>query len=118
MLRRPGNDSKWLSGMLERSFPPDVVERAEVEVKYEGYIRRQVAEAERLARLEGMRIPSEIDFGKINGLSTEIVEKLSRVRPQTFAEAAKIDGITPAALSVLAMWISTKFHVKQGGLDA
>ncbi len=78
-----------------------VAQQVEVEIKYEGYIQRQTREIERFRNLESMRIPEGFDFGKVHGLSNELKEKLSAVRPASLGQASRMDGITPAAISVL-----------------
>lgn len=84
-----------------------------IEERYEGYIRRQDVEIEKIRRHEAMRIPNELDFTKIDSLSAELREKLNKHRPETLARAARIPGMTPAALSVLM--VQSK---KKGGLKA
>jgi tRNA uridine 5-carboxymethylaminomethyl modification enzyme len=73
----------------------------ETSIKYEGYLRQQDREVERLRKAETRRLPSDLDYDTMPGLSREIVDKLTRVRPQTIAQASRIPGITPAALSIL-----------------
>jgi tRNA uridine 5-carboxymethylaminomethyl modification enzyme len=78
-----------------------VTRQVEVEIKYEGYIEKQLKEIEKFKNLEEIAIPGGFDFFKIHGLSNELKEKLSVVRPSSLGQASRIDGITPAALSVL-----------------
>ena len=80
---------------------PRVVDQVEIEIKYEGYFSRQLSEIEKFKNLEKMKIPDGFDFWAVHGLSNELKEKLSRVRPASLGQASRIDGITPAALSVL-----------------
>jgi tRNA uridine 5-carboxymethylaminomethyl modification enzyme len=80
---------------------PDAERQVEIEVKYEGYIARQQREAAKLQDLENIRIPATLDFRKVHGLSNELKEKLAAVQPATLAQASRIAGMTPAALSVL-----------------
>ncbi len=84
----PEVDSRWL-------------DQLEIETKYEGYIRRQDEEIARIRRHEGMQLPGQIDYQIIDGLSNELRQKLSESRPENLARAARIQGMTPAALSVL-----------------
>lgn len=74
-----------------------VVEELEVSIKYEGYISRELKNLEKLSRQEGKKIPNDFDYSAITGLSSEVKEKLSRVRPETLGQAMRIPGITPAA---------------------
>jgi len=98
LLKRPGVTwrdaaarAPWLEGYGE-----DILGRAEVEIKYEGYIDREIARAAQLDRKEHARIPAGIDYGRVPGLSREASEKLGRVRPASIGQAARVPGITPA----------------------
>jgi tRNA uridine 5-carboxymethylaminomethyl modification enzyme len=92
---------------------PAVARQVEIEIKYEGYIRKQLKEIDRFKNLERLRIPQDFDFGNIHGLSNELKEKLSAVRPDSLGQASRIDGITPAAISVLM--VAVKSSGKIGG---
>jgi tRNA uridine 5-carboxymethylaminomethyl modification enzyme len=78
-----------------------VAEQVEIEIKYEGYIQKQLNEIEKFKNLERMKIPEGLDFACIHGLSNELKEKLSSTRPTSLGQASRIDGMTPAAISVL-----------------
>lgn len=80
----------------------------ESRVKYQGYIDRQLQEAEKMKKWEGKRIPGDLDFRRIPGLTREAAEKLDRIRPATFAQASRISGLTPAALSLLRIFIEKR----------
>ena len=80
---------------------PRVAQQVEIEIKYEGYIKRHLAEIDRFKHLEKIRVPDEFDFQRVHGLSNELKEKLSAVRPVSLGQASRISGITPAAISVL-----------------
>jgi len=86
----------------------DVAAQVEVQVKYEGYIERQRAEVERRRELEALRLPEDLDFASVRGLSIEVQQKLTRYRPETIGQAARISGVTPAAISLLLV------HLKRG----
>ncbi|HUV05663.1 MAG TPA: tRNA uridine-5-carboxymethylaminomethyl(34) synthesis enzyme MnmG [Armatimonadota bacterium] len=103
LLRRPGlryADIVCLDGLRSR-LPADIEEQVELQVKYEGYIRRQQAQVERHRRLEVLRIPDRFDYGAVAALSREGREKLTRVRPASIGQAARIPGLTPADISIL-----------------
>jgi tRNA uridine 5-carboxymethylaminomethyl modification enzyme len=78
-----------------------VARQVEIEIKYEGYIKRQNKEIEKFKNLERMKIPEDFDFTTVHGLSNELKEKLSAIMPSSLGQASRIDGITPAALSVI-----------------
>ena len=80
---------------------PRVSRQVEIEIKYEGYIRRQLSEIDRFKHLEQIRLPDSFDFHQVHGLSNELKEKLSEVRPASLGQASRISGMTPAAISVL-----------------
>ena len=89
-----------------------VAKQVEIEIKYEGYIKRQLKEIDKFKNLERMKIPQDFDFTRIHGLSNELKEKLSAVMPSSLGQASRIDGITPAGLSVIM--IAIKAAEKQG----
>ena len=78
---------------------------AEISIKYEGYIKRQIAEVNRKARLEEKKIPEEIDYESVKGLRLEAIQKLSKVRPLTIGQASRISGVSPADISVLMIYL-------------
>jgi tRNA uridine 5-carboxymethylaminomethyl modification enzyme len=78
-----------------------VAEQVEIEIKYEGYIQKQLNEIKKFKNLESIKLPEEFDFFCIHGLSNELKEKLSNTRPTSLGQASRIDGMTPAAISVL-----------------
>jgi tRNA uridine 5-carboxymethylaminomethyl modification enzyme len=94
---------------------PRVARQAEIEIKYEGYIRRHLADIERFKHLEKVIIPDEYDFHRVHGLSNELKEKLSLVRPVSLGQASRISGITPAAISVLMVALKASEQGAHGG---
>lgn len=93
-------------------LPEDVLESVEIELKYEGYIRRQQADIEEARRLEGKRLPAGLDYSQVLGLRLEAVEKLNRVRPENLGQAGRISGVSPADISVLMIWLAA--HEAEG----
>jgi tRNA uridine 5-carboxymethylaminomethyl modification enzyme len=81
----------------------EVRDQLEIEIKYEGYIQRQVEQVERFKRSERIVIPPDLDYAAIEGLSTEVREKLQKVRPRSLGQAARIPAVTPAAIAILAV---------------
>ena len=96
-----GYDAVRQLAPAESPIEPAVARQAEIEIKYEGYIQRQLKEIEKFKDLERVKIPPDYDFSQVHGLSNELKEKLSRVRPISLGQATRIDGMTPAAISVL-----------------
>jgi tRNA uridine 5-carboxymethylaminomethyl modification enzyme len=103
ILKRPGVDFSALSQFdAELSdFDREVRDQVQIQIKYEGYLKRQQEQIDRFKRLEKLRIPEDMDFQAIIGLSTEVKEKLSTLRPISIGQASRISGITPAAISIL-----------------
>jgi tRNA uridine 5-carboxymethylaminomethyl modification enzyme len=77
------------------------LERIEIELSYDGYLRRQEADAVRLQKADNIRVPEGIDYKVIAGLSREVIEKLEQVRPRSVGQASRISGVTPAAIAIL-----------------
>lgn len=115
LLRRPQITYERLValGKGKKDLSPEVVFQVEVNVKYQGYIERQNREIEKFRRMEGMRIPVDMDFSKIPSLSLEVREKLSRFKPTSIGQASRISGITPAAVSTLMIYLK-KFKEEKG----
>lgn len=111
LIKRPSIDYKILKEIhketSELNLPKDVYEQAEVKIKYEGYIKRQIEQVEMSSRLEKIKIPESIDYSEIKHLSTETREKLAKVRPLTVGQASRIGGVKPADISVLMVILET-----------
>jgi len=110
LLKRPeiGYDALMKMSGVVSTLNLDEGAELETEVKYEGYVRRQVEAVERFARLEDTQIPDWVDFKGVMGLSTEVSERLCAVRPRSLGQAARMPGITPAAISILAVHIKSR----------
>ena len=103
LLRRPELDYEAL-GEIDKDredLPRGVRVCAEISVKYDGYIKRQLAEVERNSRLETKKLPKDIDYGEIKGLRIEAIEKLNEIKPENLGQASRISGVNPADISVL-----------------
>jgi tRNA uridine 5-carboxymethylaminomethyl modification enzyme len=110
ILRRPEvtiNGLRAVCGQIP-SFPSDVDAQVEIQIKYQGYVNRQQEIVARFQKMEHARLPEDTDYSRINGLSREVCEKLTRIRPRSLGQAARIPGITPAAVSLLSFFIKTK----------
>ena len=83
----------------------EIVQAAEILIKYSGYISREAEMADKQKRLEDVRIPAGIDFGKMEAISTEARQKLTKIRPRTVGQASRIPGVSPADISVLLLLI-------------
>ncbi len=108
ILRRPEITYTELR-MIDENAPgvlgPDIASQIEMDVKYEGYIKRQMEQIDKFKKYEELKIPSSFSYDSIPGLSREIVQKLSDLRPDSIGQARRISGITPAAISVLMVYL-------------
>ncbi|HFC8543768.1 tRNA uridine-5-carboxymethylaminomethyl(34) synthesis enzyme MnmG [Neisseria weaveri] len=116
LLRRPNLDYAALMTLPdakpEQELDGEVIEQVEIQVKYQGYIDRQNEEIEGRRDIETLKLPSEIDYSKVKGLSAEVQQKLNLNRPETVGQASRISGVTPAAVALLMV------HLKRGFKDA
>ena len=112
LIRRPQIDYACLAEFDKDrpELPFDVAEKAEIEIKYAGYIKKQLAQANELRRLEKRLIPDNINYSEITGLRLEAAEKLEKIRPASIGQAVGISGVNPADITVLLIWLD-----KQGG---
>ncbi len=89
-------------------FGPDIVEQLEIDAQYAGYLGRQDADIVAFRRDEGLGLPADLDYGHVHGLSTEAAQKLAAIRPATLGQAARIDGVTPAALTLVLAYVRSR----------
>jgi len=110
LLKRKELDYSDVDVLARRPEPlsPRVARQVEIEIKYKGYIRKQLREIEKFKHMETQRIPDGFDFERVHGLSNELKEKLTDVRPVSLGQASRVDGITPAALSVLMIALKAR----------
>ena len=115
LLRRPGigyADLAGLPGFEPAAIAPAVAEQVEVQAKYHGYIERQEQDIARNKRDENTRFPANVDFLSVTGLSSEVAQKLSAQRPDTLGQASRIPGVTPAAVSLLRVYLKKRSLLK------
>jgi tRNA uridine 5-carboxymethylaminomethyl modification enzyme len=103
-LKRPEESCKTLPAELREKFPQEIWETLETDLKYEGYIRRQQEEITKFRQSESKELPPNVDYTAIFGLREEAKQKLSKIRPATFGQAARISGITPADIALISIW--------------
>jgi tRNA uridine 5-carboxymethylaminomethyl modification enzyme len=112
MLRRPNVDYASLVSLPAAApaveLSPEVIEQVEIQVKYQGYIDRQNDEISRRQDIETLKLPEDIDYTKVKGLSAEVQQKLNTFQPETVGQASRISGVTPAAVALLMV------HLKRG----
>ena len=108
LLRRPELSYKSLAEIdIDRpSLPSAVVRTAEIQVKYQGYIKREISEVERQKKLESKKLPLNINYKEILGLRIEAAEKLDKIKPMNIGQASRISGVNPADISVLLIYLN------------
>ena len=107
-LRRPEISYAELTQFMPESevtLPRRVVEQVEIQIKYEGYIKKSQEKVEKLKRMEAKKIPANVDYTQINGLATEAKQKLMKIEPETLAQASRISGVNPADISILMIYL-------------
>ena len=113
LLKRPGIEYAHVAALKDPvDIDPQVAEQVEIQIKYAGYIDRQAEEIERLRHYENMRLPADLDFSSVEGLSNEVKQKLNNAKPETLAQASRTPGVTAAAVSLLLIYLK-----KRGLLD-
>ncbi len=92
-------------GDYESALRDEVTESAEIRIKYEGYIHREKLVAEKIKRLESVRVPEDIDYSELLSISTEGRQKLARIKPVNIGQAGRISGVSPSDISILLMYL-------------
>jgi len=110
LLKRPQVDYSCLTpvDVNRPELPMKIWKQAETEIKYEGYIKRELAAVEEIKRLEERKLPEKVDYKEIIGLRLEAIEKLNRIRPESIGQASRISGVSPADISVLLIWLAKR----------
>jgi tRNA uridine 5-carboxymethylaminomethyl modification enzyme len=89
----------------EHDLDREVIEQAEVQIKYSGYIKKEKNNADKLSRLEDVKIPASFDYTKLKSMSTEAIQKLTNIKPVTISQASRVSGVSPADISVLLVYM-------------
>jgi len=110
LLRRPEVEINVLSELIPdlKKFSEDVLSEIETEIKYSGYIEKQLREIEKFKKLENMKLPEDLNYFEIPGLSNEMKEKFSKIRPTSIGQALRIPGVTPAAISAIQIYLKKR----------
>ncbi len=113
IVKRPGMSFADIAHWIPEAetMTADVAQQVEISTKYQGYVDRQQEQVERQKRYETWRLPEDIDYGAVPGLSTEVRQKLAKQRPETLGQAARISGITPAAMNLLVVHLKRRSGV-------
>ena len=110
LLRRPqiSYDELAILDISRPLLPRGVQKTVEVDIKYEGYIKRELSEVARQQKLEDKKLPSDLDYTQIKGLRLEAGQKLQKIKPLTVGQAARISGVSPADITVLLLYLGIK----------
>ena len=120
LLKRPELSYATLADAVALDERPDaaVIEQMEILAKYAGYIDRQNDEIAKLRAAETTRLPDDFDYGQVKGLSNEVKQKLGEIRPETLGQAGRIPGVTPAAISLLMIYLKKHQHQQKAAQQA
>ena len=112
LLKRTEITTKILieNALLDNIYDKDVLEQAEITIKYEGYINKINKEAEKMVKQEEKQIPKDIDYNEIPNLASEARQKLIKVAPETIGQAMRISGVNPADISILMIYLRKKYN--------
>ncbi|MFY9218460.1 MAG: tRNA uridine-5-carboxymethylaminomethyl(34) synthesis enzyme MnmG [Tepidanaerobacteraceae bacterium] len=110
LIKRPELDYDKVKILDEnrQPLPKDVIEQVEISIAYEGYIKRQIAQVEQFKKMENKRIPTDLDYDEVYGLSFEGREKLKKLKPMSIGQASRISGVNPSDITVLMIYLETK----------
>jgi tRNA uridine 5-carboxymethylaminomethyl modification enzyme len=121
LLRRPELSISHLGELnfeegrkdIDRLLNSEFKEEIQLQVKFSGYIERQGEQVARFRKLESMTIPEDLDYSSLSGLSNEVIEKLTTIKPLSLGQASRISGVTPAAISILQVHLRKMKHQKK-----
>ena len=108
LIKRPELDYEKLAPLdtARLDLPDDVREQVNIEIKYEGYIRRQMQQVVQFKKTEGKHLPENFDYSQVKSLRREAMQKLNKIQPATIGQASRISGVSPADISVLLVYFS------------
>ena len=105
ILKRPEITIAKLNEIIEVDYEPEIIEQVEINIKYEGYIKKALKEAKKISDLEDKKIPDDIDYDKVNNIASEARQKLKEVRPTSIGQALRISGVNPTDISLLMIYL-------------
>ncbi len=109
LIKMPSTSIRVMKDILKVSYPDDIMEQVLLYFKYEGYIKKEYAEVEKMLKLEEKQIPIDIDYSKIKNLASEARQKLEKIRPISIGQATRISGVNPTDISLLAIYLKKEF---------
>lgn len=109
LIKRPGINMEILSKLIKIPYANEIENQVEIQLKYEGYIKKAYAEVEKMVKLEKKQIPEDIDYDKIKNIASEARQKLKEVKPRTIAQAIRISGVNPSDISILSVYMKREY---------
>ena len=109
LVKRPEVKLENLTKYIEKEYSNEILEQVEINIKYEGYIKKALEEANKMVDLDNKKIPEDIDYEKIHNLASEAKQKLSQIRPTSIGQALRISGVNPADVSLLMVYIKKEY---------
>ncbi|MBQ2947014.1 MAG: tRNA uridine-5-carboxymethylaminomethyl(34) synthesis enzyme MnmG [Bacilli bacterium] len=112
-IKRPEVKLETLTKYIEKEYSNEILEQVEINIKYEGYIKKAVEEANKMVDLDNKKIPEDIDYDRIHNLASEAKQKLNQIRPTSIGQALRISGVNPADISLLMVYIKKEYFYEQ-----
>ncbi len=112
-IKRPEVKIETLTKYIDKEYSNEILEQVEINIKYEGYIKKAVEEANKMVDLDNKKIPEDIDYDKIHNLASEAKQKLNQIRPTSIGQALRISGVNPADISLLMVYIKKEYFYEQ-----
>jgi len=113
LVKRPEVKLENLIKYIEKKYSNEILEQVEINIKYEGYIKKALDEANKMVDLDNKKIPEDIDYDKIHNLASEAKQKLKQIRPTSIGQALRISGVNPADISLLMVYIKKEYFYEQ-----
>ena len=113
LVKRPEIKLENLTKYLEKEYSSEIIEQVEINIKYEGYIKKALDEANKMVDLDNKKIPDDINYDKIHNLASEAKQKLKQIRPTSIGQALRISGVNPADISLLMVYIKKEYFYEQ-----
>ena len=112
-IKRPEVKLEDLTKYLEKEYSNEIIEQVEINIKYEGYIKKALEEANKMVDLDNKKIPEDIDYDKIHNLASEAKQKLKQIRPTSIGQAIRISGVNPSDISLIMVYIKKEYFYEQ-----
>ena len=109
LIKRPEISINKLTKFLDKEYSYDVLEQAEINIKYEGYIKKELEEASKMVDLDNKKIPEDIDYDKIHNLASEAKQKLKKIKPTSIGQALRISGVNPTDVSLIMVYLKKEY---------